>query len=149
VAATAVSGITGSRIERLALTAATEHSERLFPLKSDWAKTMPPRTRRTGFAGSHGWISSGDYAEASRAMAPARAGKLFATTDWNAAAIGLLATNHFERSGPRPMRHRSGGHRFLPVTGGAFIDPRARLEPPGYATLARGPNKNISEPALP
>jgi len=51
---------------------------------------------------------------------------------------------------PRPMQHRSGGHRFLPVAGGAFIDPQARFEPPGLPPAAAGADKSTgASEALP
>jgi hypothetical protein len=43
---------------------------------------------------------------------------------------------------PRPMQHRSRGYRLLAVAGGAFIDPRARLEPPGLPSAAAGTDKS-------
>ena len=67
-AATALPGITDSLIEGLALTAAAEHSELLLPLRDYWSQDTAAerraRTGRTGFARWHGWIISGDYAEA-------------------------------------------------------------------------------------
>ena len=61
LAATAVSEIAASLIEGLALAAAAEHSELLLPLRDYWsqddAAERRARTRKTGFAGWHGWIT--------------------------------------------------------------------------------------------
>jgi len=50
-----------SLIEGLALTAAAEHSKLLLPLRNYWsqddAAERRARTRKTGFAGWHGWIT--------------------------------------------------------------------------------------------
>lgn len=43
--------------------------------------------------------------------------------------------------GAGAMEPGAGGHQFRPVAGGTFIDPRARLEPPGLATAAAGADK--------
>src|SRR5438477_8712591 len=42
---------------------------------------------------------------------------------------------------PGPMQHRSGSDRFLPAAGGAFIDPRPPLHPPGLPPAAPGADK--------
>src|SRR5271168_2374380 len=49
---------------------------------------------------------------------------------------------------PRPMKHCSGSDRLLPVAGGAFINPRARLQPPGLPPAAPGADKSTG-PAQP
>src|SRR5947209_3161562 len=49
---------------------------------------------------------------------------------------------------PGPMQHRSGSDRFLPAAGGAFIDPRPRLQPPGLPPAAPGADKSAG-PAKP
>jgi hypothetical protein len=49
---------------------------------------------------------------------------------------------------PGPMQHRSGGDRFLPMAGGAFIDPRPRLQPPSLPPTAPGTDKSAG-PAKP
>ena len=46
------------------------------------------------------------------------------------------------------MQHRSGSDRLLPVAGGAFINPRARLQPPGLSPTAAGADKSTG-PAKP
>jgi len=42
---------------------------------------------------------------------------------------------------PRPVKHRSGGDRFLPVARAAFVNPRTRLQPPSLSPAAPGAHK--------
>ena len=49
---------------------------------------------------------------------------------------------------PRPMKHCSRRHRFLPMAGGAFVDPRPRLQPPSRPPTAAGTHKTAG-PAKP
>src|SRR5580692_6535314 len=49
---------------------------------------------------------------------------------------------------PRPMKHCSRRHRFLPMAGGAFVDPRPRLQPPSRPPSAAGTHKTAG-PAKP
>ena len=50
--------------------------------------------------------------------------------------------------GSRPVKHRSSSRRFLPVTGRAFIHPRARLQSPRLTSAAPGTGKSAG-PAEP
>jgi hypothetical protein len=50
--------------------------------------------------------------------------------------------------GAGSMKHGSRRHRFLPVAGGAFIDPRPRLQPPRHPPAAPGADKP-TRPAKP
>jgi hypothetical protein len=50
--------------------------------------------------------------------------------------------------GARPMKYRPSRHRFLPVAGGAFVDPPPRLQPPSLPSTACGIGKP-SRPANP
>ncbi len=45
------------------------------------------------------------------------------------------------QTGARAMQHGSGGDRFLPVAGGAFVDPGPRLQPPSLPPAAPGTGK--------
>jgi hypothetical protein len=42
---------------------------------------------------------------------------------------------------PRPVKHRSRRHRFLPMAGAAFVDPRPRLQSPSRPPAAAGTHK--------
>jgi len=44
---------------------------------------------------------------------------------------------------PRPVKHRSRGHRLLPMAGAAFIDPRTSLQPPSLPSAAAGTHKTL------
>jgi hypothetical protein len=50
--------------------------------------------------------------------------------------------------GSRPVKHRSGGRRFLPVAGRTFIHSGARLQPPRLTSAAPGTGKSTG-PAEP
>jgi hypothetical protein len=39
------------------------------------------------------------------------------------------------------MKHRSRGHRLLPMAGAALVDPRASLQPPGLPPATTGTHK--------
>ena len=45
------------------------------------------------------------------------------------------------QTGARAMQHGSGGDQFLPVAGGAFVDPGPRLQPPSLPPAAPGTGK--------
>src|SRR6516165_7831305 len=55
--------------------------------------------------------------------------------------------------GSRPVKHRSSGHRFLPVAGRTFIHPRARFEPPRLTSAAprsqTAPQTLVAQPLIP
>src|SRR5271170_5143972 len=44
---------------------------------------------------------------------------------------------------PRPMKHRSRGHRLLAMAGAALVDPRTCLQPPGRPPAAAGTHKTV------
>ena len=41
------------------------------------------------------------------------------------------------------MKHRSRGHRVLPMAGAALVDPRTSLQPPGLPPAAAGTHKTV------
>src|SRR5208283_4385316 len=43
--------------------------------------------------------------------------------------------------GSRPVKHGSGGDRFLPMALAALVNPRTRLQPPGLPPAAPGAHK--------
>src|SRR5689334_19620446 len=49
---------------------------------------------------------------------------------------------------PRPMKHRSRGHRLLLMAGAALVDPRTCPQPPGRPPAAAGTHKTVGPTKL-